>query len=239
MQGLFGGKNPKEALAEDAAHAVEAVTKLTSSGSELKGMPKSEVGACSGLAFTFMRKLGAGITLETGHGLVIRKIAAGTRSDGRPAWKWSAPLVMKVASAGLGLSLGFSEMEAVTVLDTPEAVSAFAQSQWTIDTEMQGAIASEGVRLPATAINLTATGLSDKTFAYSSSKGAIVDMSWSGTRYGVDEKANTALYGEGANPQAILDGSLPAPECMQQLYAALDKIIDEFFASASGEAQAT
>lgn len=45
---------------------------------------------------------------------------------------------------------------------------------------MQGAIASEGVRLPATAINLTATGLSDKTFAYSSSKGAIVDMSWSG-----------------------------------------------------------
>lgn len=125
----------------------------------------SEVGACSGLAFTFMRKLGAGITLETGHGLVIRKIAAGesgqpapqpcwqarpscahppmspgflhcpaetaqtklassvlmpsagaphcpagTRSDGRPAWKWSAPLVMKVASAGLGLSLGFSEM---------------------------------------------------------------------------------------------------------------------------------
>ena len=40
MQGLFGGKNPKEALAEDAAHAVEAVTKLTSSGSELKGMPK-------------------------------------------------------------------------------------------------------------------------------------------------------------------------------------------------------
>lgn len=130
--------------------------------------------------------------------------------------------------------------EAVTVLDTAEAVSAFAQSQWcvrrtllcrdraptfccsaqldpvhnahgrlppphqtlapacpvsplaplrpsppapacrTIDTEMQGAIANEGVRLPATAINLTDTGLSDKTFAYSSSKGAIVDMSWSG-----------------------------------------------------------
>lgn len=40
MQNLFGGKSPQEALAEDAAHAVEAVTKLTSSGSELKGMPK-------------------------------------------------------------------------------------------------------------------------------------------------------------------------------------------------------
>ncbi|KAL4423048.1 hypothetical protein ABPG77_002082 [Micractinium sp. CCAP 211/92] len=231
MQSLFGGKSPQEALAEDAAHAVEAITKLTSSGSELKGMPKSELHACQGLAFTFMRKLGAGITLETGHGMVIRKIAAGTGPDGRATWKWSAPLVMKVASAGLGLSLGFSEMEAVTVLDTAEAVSAFAQSQWTIDTEMQGAIANEGVRLPATAINLTDTGLSDKTFAYSSSKGAIVDMSWSGTRYGVDAKANAALYGEGVLPQAILDGSLPTPECMQQLYAALDKIIEEFLAS--------
>lgn len=40
MQSLFGGKSPQEALAEDAAHAVEAITKLTSSGSELKGMPK-------------------------------------------------------------------------------------------------------------------------------------------------------------------------------------------------------
>lgn len=43
----------------------------------------SELHACQGLAFTFMRKLGAGITLETGHGLVIRKIATGKGSSAR------------------------------------------------------------------------------------------------------------------------------------------------------------
>jgi len=231
MLGLLGGgKSPAEELAQDAARAAEVVTKLTAQGtSELKGMPPQELHACQGVAFTFLRKIGAGLTLEGGHGLVIRKIASGqSRPDGRPGWRWSAPLVMKVASAGLGLTVGFSEIESVTVMDTPEAVSAFAQSQWTLDTEMTGALATEGVRLPATAANFSDLNLSDKTFSYSSAKGAIVDMSWSGTRCGVDEKANKALYGEDFTPQAVLDGAVPLPEGMQPLYAALDKIIEEY-----------
>lgn len=37
----------------------------------------SELHFCNGLAFTFVRKLGAGISFESGHGFVIRKVYTG------------------------------------------------------------------------------------------------------------------------------------------------------------------
>ena len=37
----------------------------------------SELHFCNGLAFTFVRKVGAGISFESGHGFVIRKIITG------------------------------------------------------------------------------------------------------------------------------------------------------------------
>ncbi len=40
---------------------------------------RSELHFCNGLAFTFVRKLGAGLSFEAGHGFVIRKIYTGAR----------------------------------------------------------------------------------------------------------------------------------------------------------------
>ncbi len=39
--------------------------------------PCSELHFCNGLAFTFVRKLGVGLSFEAGHGFVIRKIYTG------------------------------------------------------------------------------------------------------------------------------------------------------------------
>lgn len=41
--------------------------------------------------------------------------------------------------AGLGLTLGASVIETVTVLDTPEAVGRFAQSQWDLSADVTAA----------------------------------------------------------------------------------------------------
>ncbi len=37
----------------------------------------SELHFCNGLAFTFVRKVGAGVSFESGHGFVVRKIYTG------------------------------------------------------------------------------------------------------------------------------------------------------------------
>lgn len=43
---------------------------------------RSELHFCNGLAFTFVRKLGAGLSFEAGHGFVIRKIYTGALAGG-------------------------------------------------------------------------------------------------------------------------------------------------------------
>ena len=133
----------------------------------------SELHFCNGLAFTFVRKVGVGLSYETGHGFCIRKIMTGAQADrragsplqgsqdislhdppcqpqrrtqttlpaapppppphslptgvhachecargaagqhgegGRPTWTWSAPLFLTVSAAGLGLTLGYTEI---------------------------------------------------------------------------------------------------------------------------------
>ena len=67
------------------------------------------------------------------------------------------------------------------MLDTPESVQAFCKSQWSVDTDITGAAGGAvGAHLPATAANVSNMGLSDKSFTYSITKGAILDVSLTG-----------------------------------------------------------
>ena len=71
--------------------------------------------------------------------------------------------------------------ESIIVLDTPESVQAFCKSQWSVDTDITGAAGGAvGAHLPATAANVSNMGLSDKSFTYSITKGAILDVSLTG-----------------------------------------------------------
>ncbi|PSC74547.1 SH3 domain-containing [Micractinium conductrix] len=230
-------------LEDDSSRATIIVQKLTSRKEELtqslprgtEPMPRSELHFCNGLAFTFVRKVGVGLSFEGGHGFVIRKIYTGDR-DGRPQWTWSAPLFLTVAAAGLGLTVGYTEIESVIVLDTAEAVQAFTKSQWSVDTDITGAAGGAmGAHLPATAANMSNMKLSDKTFTYSITKGAILDVSLTGLNYATDPAMNKSFYGNKVTPQAILDGGLEPPEPMRELYAVLDKVLNEYYENVEGE----
>ena len=59
--------------------------------------PRSELHLCAGLAFTFVRKLGLGLSFESGHGFVVRKRRVGGTPE-RPAWAWSAPLFITLGA---------------------------------------------------------------------------------------------------------------------------------------------
>lgn len=235
--------------ANEAVRATVLVQKLTSSKEELKNslprgtdsMPPAELHFASGLAFTFSKKGGIGVSLETGHGFVINKIASkpaspapGERAAPHPAWSWSAPLFISTFAGGVGLTLGYSEIESVIVLDTSEAVQSFTKAQVAIDADVTGAAGSSiGTHLPATAANLSHVQLSDKTFTFSVCKGVMVDVSITGLHFDVDEKLNEAFYGI-ASPAAVLDGTVDHPPPFQELYEVLDKILTDYYSSLRG-----
>lgn len=61
---------------------------------------RRELQQCAGLAFTFVKKAGAVITVDAGSGFVLAKTK---HSDGSVSW--SAPLFISVFSGGLNVWL--------------------------------------------------------------------------------------------------------------------------------------
>ncbi|KAL4452199.1 hypothetical protein ABPG75_007861 [Micractinium tetrahymenae] len=208
-------------IEQGAQSAIALLKKLSSDKTPIGGnkMPQREVQQCAGLAFTFTKKAGAVITVDAGSGFVIAKLQS---ADGSVAW--SAPLFISVFSAGLGLTLGASVIDTVTVLDTPEAVGRYAQSQWDLsaDVTAAGPLGKVGGH-----DNLSELALGEETFSYSTAAGAIVDFSYKGMRYQLDVEKNKATYGAEATPQAILEGKVDTPRPMLELQAALTKFTNE------------
>lgn len=119
-----------------------------------------------------MKKGGIGLGFEHGHGFVMSKLpgdsaAAEAPAGALPSWSWSAPLFITINAGSLGITLGFSEIDSVVVLDTAEAVQAFTKTQVELDTDIGAAAGSAaGLALPATAANFSNLALSDKQFTY-------------------------------------------------------------------------
>ncbi len=69
-------------MEEDCKRAKAVIQKLTADKGQLRSslprgteaMPASELHFCKGIAFTFTRKGGIGLTYEQGHGFVIAKV---------------------------------------------------------------------------------------------------------------------------------------------------------------------
>ncbi|KAL4441193.1 hypothetical protein ABPG77_011430 [Micractinium sp. CCAP 211/92] len=208
-------------IEQGSQSAISLLKKLSSDKTPIAGqkIPQRELQQCAGLAFTFVKKAGAVISVDAGSGFVLAKIKG---ADGSTSW--SAPLFISVYSAGLGLTLGASAIDTVTVLDTPEAVARYARSQWDMSADVTaagplGKIAGHD--------NVSELALGEETFSYSTAAGAIVDFSYKGMRYQLDVEKNKATYGAEATPKDILEGKVETPRPMLELQAALSKFASE------------
>jgi len=129
------------------------------------GLDGNEIAQAAGVAFLFSRKGGVGVTLSMGTGFVIAKV------HGKPGW--SAPLLFSATSGGLGVSLGYAEVETLTILDTSAAVHEFLKTQVSLDSHLSVAL---GKRLAGdaseTAVDFTSPKESLRKFSYSVNKGS-------------------------------------------------------------------
>jgi lipid-binding SYLF domain-containing protein len=196
-------------------------------------MPASELRHCAGLAFTHVRKAGFGLSFEHGHGFVIAKLP-GQSGPQSGSWTWSAPLFINVNAGGLGVTLGYSEIDSIVILDNLDAVRSFTHTVVEVDTDVTGAAGSSAAtHLPATAANLSDIKLTEREFTYSVTKGVIIDVSLTGLAYSVDADRNGTIYGTFASPAAVLEGGVRSPPVMEELYSLIDRIIKDDYSEAA------
>ena len=129
---------------------------------------------------------------------------------------WSGPSSIGTGGAGFGFQIGASETEFIYILNTREAVEAFAHGG---NVEFGGNISAAAGPIGRTAeANVTPVAA---VYAYSRSQGLFAGVSLEGTVIGARDETNADHYGRSVTPGQILSGKVKAPAGAKRLQTAL------------------
>ena len=169
---------------------------------------KEVLAKAQGLVIVEWFKIGAGLGVAGGQGIVVARTPSG----------WSPPSGIGAGSLSFGVQFGARSSDVVFVLNTPAAVEAFAKGTFDFGAEASvafmkwGAMSSAGVTSDAAVLVYGDTlGLFG---------GATLDVGYIGVR----DKDNEKAYGEPVSAMSILRGEVEAPPEAAKLQEAITKL---------------
>ena len=161
-----------------------------------------------GLAILTLTKGGFVFTGRGGSGIVVARTEKG----------WSGPSAIGAGGMGFGFQAGAQVSELVIVLNTPDAVVAFAKGgNVTLGGAMSLATGPVGRDLEG------AMTLGAVMYTYSRSQGFFAGVSLEGTVVYTRDEANAEFYGKPVQAREILSGSVAPPAGAQKLLKFLSK----------------
>jgi len=173
-----------------------------------KSIPDAVMRHARGIAVLTVFKAGFGLSGQGGKGLVIARTGSG----------WTGPSAIATGGAGFGFQIGAEITEFVIILNTPEAVDAFARGgNVTIGADLSVAAGPVGRNLAAGVTPMAAI------YTYSLSQGLFAGMSLQGAVIITREASNREFYGKPVAPAEILSGKVAPPAGAQKLIDALKR----------------
>lgn len=178
-------------------------------------VPRELIASAWGLAFVTTMQAGFFFSARVGSGLVIART---------PDGGWSAPSAVCTAGAGWGLQIGGEVTDMLVVLNSQDAVDAFASTaQLSLGTELSLALGPMG---RSAETNMTAgDGGVSAVFSYAHSKGFFVGIALHAAVILGRPDCNEKFYGEKSDISRILSGGVDRPLGADPLYAALGEVL--------------
>ena len=202
-------------LATAAAHATmqDDVNQAVSVLERFQEIPESAIPDmilrdAKGIAILTLTKGGFVFSGRGGTGVVLARTEKG----------WSGPSAIGAGGMGFGFQAGAQVSELVFVLNTPDAVVAFAKGgNVTLGGAMSLATGPVGRDLEG------AMAVGAVMYTYSRSLGFFAGVSLEGTVIGTRDDANAEFYGKPVQAREILSGSVPPPAGAEKLLKFLSK----------------
>ena len=161
-----------------------------------------------GLAILTLTKAGFVFSGRGGSGIVVARTDKG----------WSGPSAIGAGGMGFGFQAGAQVSELVIVLNTPDAVVAFAKGgNVTLGGAMSLAAGPVGRDLEGS------MAVGAVMYTYSRSQGLFAGVSLEGTVVYTRDEANAEFYGKPVQAKEILSGSVAPPAGAQKLLKFLSK----------------
>ena len=173
-----------------------------------RAIPPAVMRAARGLAILTVTKAGFIGSVRGGTGVVVARTENG----------WSGPSAIGTGGLGIGFQAGAEVAELVIVLNSSEAVSAFAKGG---NVTLGGALSVAAGPVGRTAEAGVAIGAA--MYTYSRSQGLFAGISLEGTVIATRDRINAGYYGESVEPRQILSGGIEPPAGAQKLLALLSK----------------
>jgi lipid-binding SYLF domain-containing protein len=172
------------------------------------GIPEVIMRDAKGLAIMTVTKAGFIFSGRGGTGIMVARTDKG----------WSGPSAIGTGGMGFGFQAGAQVSELVIVLNTPDAVAAFAKG---------GNVTLGGAMSLATGpVGRDAEGsmtLGAVMYTYSRSQGLFAGVSLEGSVIAARDDANAEFYGKVVQPREILSGQIPPPAGADKLLKFLSK----------------
>ncbi len=170
------------------------------------GIPAAILRNARGLAIIRVYKAGFGVSGRVGNGVVVARTRAG----------WSGPAFISLAGAGFGPQIGAQATDYVLVLNTQNAVEAFARgANITLGGDLSVAVGPVGRTFEVGVTPMAAI------YAYSQSRGLFAGASLEGTALISRRESNADFYGRDIAPISILRGRIAPPRGATPLLSAL------------------
>ena len=161
-----------------------------------KSIPPQVLRDAKGLAILTVVKGAFIFSGRIGQGVVVARTADG----------WSGPSFIKTGGAGFGAQIGGQLTEFVIVLNTREAVKAFAHGG---NVQLGGALSvAAGPYGRAAGADVTPKAA---IYTYSRNQGLFAGVSLEGTVIVTDKGGNEDYYGHGVSAHSILSGGVTPP----------------------------
>ena len=172
-----------------------------------------------GVAFVTQVKAGFVLSGTAASGFLI-----GRRRDGQG---WSAPSSLGGAGAGMGFQVGAQQTDVLIALGTDEAVgSLISAGRLRLGGDAHFTVPEA---LPGPSHGGASHRAVDRhgVHAFSKASGLFGGVSLDGMALRVRDSENTAVYGKPVGARAILDGAVPPPPELAELYHLLDALLDD------------
>jgi lipid-binding SYLF domain-containing protein len=173
-----------------------------------KSIPDHVMKEAKGLAILTAVKAGFIFSGQGGKGMVVARTEHG----------WSGPSAIGTGSAGFGFQAGIQVTEFVMVLNTDEAVKAFAhRANVKLGGDISVAAGPVGRAAGAGVTPMAAV------YTYSRNQGLFAGVSLDGTVIVSRNDANEEYYGREVTPKEILAGKVKPPPGAEKLIAELGR----------------
>ncbi|MEM6884863.1 MAG: lipid-binding SYLF domain-containing protein [Verrucomicrobiota bacterium] len=184
----------------------EAVGIVLDKQTSPKPIPQSVINNAKGIAIIEITKGGLGLSGQHGEGVLIAKTKDG----------WSAPSAFYTSGGGVGLQVGVEVRRLIYILNTPEAVNAFAQKgKFKLNAIANATAGPDTLTEEASTIN------KQDIYVYATTDGAFAGAAVGSDRLGTAININKKAYGESVTTGDILNGKIASPPAAQELYDAL------------------